>query len=112
MENFDANTNRTLSECNAIMQELHETGQEDKINFAELIRDFDGTYYINIKWRGKRIEGLPEYVDYRTLQNAVKNAQGGTELPPVKHWIFKRYGRKQYAYLQAMVTAKSCMVEQ
>ena len=112
MENFDANTNRTLGEVNAIMEELRATGRDEKINIAELVRDFDGTYYINIIWRGERIEGLPEYVDYRTLQNAVKNAQGGTELPPLKDWIFKRYGRKSYAYLQAMAPAKSCMVEQ
>lgn len=109
---YDNKTNRTLDEMQAIIKEYEQAGKHDKISFAELVRNYDGTYYLNIVWNGKRIEGLPEYVDFKTLKNACKNAQGGTVLPPLKYWIFKQRAYKQYAYLQAMVTAKSCMVEQ
>lgn len=62
----------------------------------EIVRDFDGTYYVNMFKNGDMINGLPEYVNYRTLKKEIKNITG-FEILPMKALKFKSRNRKQYA---------------
>jgi hypothetical protein len=68
------------------------------INYdIEIVRDFDGTYYVNARNElHEHIKGLPEYLPYKELKKAVKEALGVT-LPPLKSLTFEGNGRKQYA---------------
>ena len=64
---------------------------------VEMVRDFDNTYYANMTIDGEIVKGLPEYVDYRTLNKAIRN-QTGFCILRMKDLRFKKYGRKSYAY--------------
>lgn len=64
---------------------------------VELVRDFDGTYYANVHEDGKVVEGLPEYVSYRTLKKAIMDKIGFVVVP-VGCLKFQRVGRKEYAF--------------
>jgi hypothetical protein len=68
---------------------------------CEIVKDFDGTYYANMYVNGKRID-LPEYVDYRTLKNAIKE-KTGIEILKHKDMIFENLpcSRKKSALLDA-----------
>lgn len=68
------------------------------INYdIEIVRDFDGTYYVNARNElHEHIKGLPEYLPYKELKKAVKEALGVT-LPTLKSLTFEGNGRKQYA---------------
>jgi len=68
------------------------------INYdIEIVRDFDGTYYVNARNElHEHIKGLPEYLSYKELKKTVKEALGVT-LPPLKCLTFEGDGRKQYA---------------
>lgn len=68
------------------------------INYdIEIVRDFDGTYYVNARNElHEHIKGLPEYLPYKELKKTVKEALGVT-LPPLKSLTFEGNGRKQYA---------------
>ena len=78
--------------------------------YAEIVQDFDGTYYCNLMVGGKDssgvwhepqdVKGLEEYVDYKTLLQSVKSVTG-IQLPPRKGLKFSRFGRKKYAYVDA-----------
>jgi len=68
--------------------------------FCEIVKDFDGTYYANMTDENGLVKGLPEYVDYRTLSNAIKQ-QTGRQIVSRKYLKFTRLGRKQYAYINA-----------
>ena len=67
--------------------------------FCEIVQDFDGTYYANMTNEKGRVDGLPEYVDYKTLCNGIKKITG-ISFVPRKSLKFKQYGRKKYAYVQ------------
>lgn len=63
----------------------------------EIVRDFDGTYYVNARNElHEHIKGLPEYLPYKELKKAVKEALGVT-LPTLKSLTFEGNGRKRYA---------------
>jgi len=68
------------------------------INYdIEIVRDFDGTYYVNARNElHEHIKGLPEYLPYKELKKTVKEALGVT-LPPLKSLTFEGNGRKRYA---------------
>lgn len=55
----------------------------------EITRDFDGTYYSNV-------DGMPEYVPYRTLRCALSKRLG-TAVPALRELDFRKLGRKAYA---------------
>jgi hypothetical protein len=65
---------------------------------AEIVKDFDGTYYINMTINGETVRDLPEYVSYKTLRAAVRK-KCAFDLPPLSAVRFVKYGRKKYAYL-------------
>lgn len=67
---------------------------------CEVVQDFDGTYYANMYVDNIYIEGLPEYVDYNTLKEAIKN-KTGVQILKRKDMIFERLGRKKYALIDA-----------
>lgn len=108
--NFNENRNITYTELNAVMKEFDLTDNSDRINVALLRRYKDGKYGCVICKGGKFVRGLPCYVDFRTLTKACKDI-AHYELPPVKAWKFRRFNGICEAYIQGMVTAKSCMVE-
>ena len=64
---------------------------------VEIVRDFDGTYYANIVKNNELVDGLPEYVNYRTLKQAIRD-KINFQILPLKALKFERLGRKQYAY--------------
>ena len=68
------------------------------INYdIEIVRDFDGTYYVNARNElHEHIKGLPEYLPYKELKKTVKEALG-VMLPPLKSLTFEGHGRKHYA---------------
>lgn len=82
---------------------------KDRRWFLEIVRDFDGTYYANMQIEGKCVEGLPAYVDYNTLKNAIKEKTGVVILKR-KDLIFKKLGRKHYAYIDATQESTDCRV--
>lgn len=103
--------NRTIEEVNEHIQWLIEQNKTEEICYIELVKDFDNLYYANVIWNGKEIYS-PEYIPFRELRKWFADSPIAPAIPELKHWIFKRCGRKQYAYCQGMMTAKSCMVEQ
>ena len=60
------------------------------INYdIEIVRDFDGTYYVNaLNEQHEHIKGLPEYLPYKELKKTVKESLGVT-LPPLKSLTFE-----------------------
>lgn len=70
--------------------------QSDELIYnCEIVKDFDGRYYANLFINGKFCGGLPEYVDYKTLKQAI--ALKGVQLPNASELRFEQYGRKSYA---------------
>lgn len=69
---------------------------------CEVIKDFDGRYYANMYVNGNYVSDLPEYVDYRTLKNAIKE-KTGIEILKHKDMIFENLpcSRKKSALLDA-----------
>ena len=65
---------------------------------VEIVKDFDGRYYANMTINGELVRDLPEYVDYNTLRNCIKEHYH-FELIRAKELIFEKIGRKQYAYM-------------
>jgi hypothetical protein len=45
-----------------------------------IIKDSNGTYYADMYINGDMVKGLPEYSDYKTLKEAIKNKTGITIL--------------------------------
>lgn len=76
---------------------------------CEVAQDFDGRYYANMTIQEKRVEGLPEYVDYKTLQKSILQKTGIVILKR-KDMIFEKYGRKRYALLDNTQTRNDCRV--
>jgi transcription initiation factor IIE alpha subunit len=76
---------------------------------CEVVRDFDRTYYANMYVDGNMVKDLPEYVDYKTLKEAIKQ-KTGIEILKCKDMIFEKYGRKYYAFIDATQTRKDCRV--
>jgi hypothetical protein len=68
--------------------------------FCEIIQDFDGSYYCNLSISGNLIDGIPEYVDYRTLSEGIRK-RTGICIPKKKSLIFQQEGRKKYAFIDA-----------
>lgn len=66
---------------------------------CEIVKDFDGSYYANVFIGDKYIYGLPEYVNYKTLKQAL--AQKGIFLPNLNDLRFERCGRKSYAHINS-----------
>ena len=62
-----------------------------KYDVIEITRDHDGTYYSNLP-------GMPEYVPYHKLRNAIMLAYGWIPDPPALD--FRKAGRKSYAYFR------------
>jgi len=77
--------------------------------FLEIVQDFTGTYYANMIVDRKRVEGLPEYVDYNTLREAIR-AKTGIEIFKKKDMVFQQSGRKKYAYIDATQERSDCRV--
>ena len=61
--------------------------------FLEVVQDFDGSYYANLTIDAIPVRDLPEYVDYNTLKNAIKE-KTGIEVLKKKDMIFQQNGRK------------------
>ena len=70
---------------------------KNEMYFCEIVRDFDGTYYANLNYRGEYVP-LKEYDSYRELKKEAK-AKGYDVLPNLSELNFERYGRKEYAYI-------------
>lgn len=78
--------------------------------YAEVIRDFDGSYCCNLTEGGKDssgvwheprlVEGIAENVDYKTLCKSIKDITG-ISFVPCFTLKFKQMGRKKYAYVDA-----------
>ena len=85
-------------------------GESQAINYTfEIVRDFDGTYYANVHNElDEHFRGLPEYVTYKELNKAVKEALGVT-LPALIDLHFEKSGRKRYAQVYDL---KGVRVEQ
>ena len=84
----------------------------DKKWCAEIVQDFDGRYYANLTIDSNLIGGLPEYVAYETLKEAVFE-RTGIRLPAIsqldeKYWL--NVGRKKYAYIDATQRAEGRLV--
>lgn len=77
--------------------------------FLEIVRDFDGTYYANMQVEGKRVEDLPEHVDYNALKKAIREKTGIVILKR-KDMFFEKLGRKHYAYIDATQERADCRV--
>lgn len=65
----------------------------------ELVRDFNGLYYVNLSIDGVLVKGLPEYISYRELKSAVKK-QCDITLPKLSDLKFEYTGHKWYATKQ------------
>ena len=79
---------------------------------AEIVQDCDGRYYANLTINGELVKGLPEYVDYGTLREAI-SAKTGIVIPlqnhlPRQYWV--KIGRKKYAYIDATRQREDCRV--
>lgn len=68
--------------------------------YMEMVQDFDGRYYAHMIIEGKVVENLPEYVDYKTLTEAIRR-ETGISLLKRKDMIFEKRGRKKYAHIDA-----------
>lgn len=67
--------------------------------FIEIVQDFDGTYYCSMTTCGKDgVEGIPEYVDYKTLRDAIREITR-IEIPARNKLHWTQLGRKRYAYI-------------
>lgn len=77
--------------------------------FIEVVQDFDGRYYANMTIGGKRVDGLPKYVDYNTLREAIRR-QTGIVILPRKDMRFEAFQRKKYAYIDATQERQDCRV--
>lgn len=81
---------------------------QEKQQFAEVVQDFDGSFYCNMTCGG-RLVTLPEYVTYTQLREATKTTVCAFELPLKKYLHFHQHGRKKYAYVQCNLVG-SCAV--
>lgn len=63
----------------------------------ELVKDFDGSYYINFSPNADSVSGMPEYVSYATLKKEFAR-RTGYKLPALSGLEFTKVGRKQYAH--------------
>lgn len=88
---------------------LRENNRENEINYCEIVRDFDGTYYANLTWHGNYIP-LKENVSYRELRKECKE-KGYDILPNLSKLIFEQYGRKGYAHIQGMIKADTMVCD-
>lgn len=78
--------------------------------YLEVVQSFDSTYYANMTMGGndsdgkyhkpELVKGLPEYVSYNELREAIRR-KTGVEIPLRKQLVFQRFGRKRYAYVDA-----------
>lgn len=75
---------------------------------CEIVKD-QGKYYANFSYGGELIKGLPEYVDYKTLSEAIK-AKTGVCILKLKHMIFEKCDRKYYAFIDCTQTRSDCRV--
>ena len=76
---------------------------------CEIVKDFDGKYYANMTIENNKIEGLPEYVDYKTLKEAIRT-KTGIEILKCKDMFFEKCGRKHYAFIDNTQTRNDCRV--
>lgn len=77
---------------------------------CEVVKEFDGTYYANLILNGELVKGLPEYVSYKELAQAIKEKTGIVILK-CKDMIFERCGRKYYAFIDATQSRNDCRVK-
>lgn len=77
--------------------------------WLEVVHEPDGTYYANMIVGGKRVTGLPEYVDYNTLRDAIKLVTG-VEILKHKDMKFQQSNGKSYAYLDNTQPRSDCRV--
>ena len=77
--------------------------------FLEMVQDYNGTYYANMTLGGKKVEGLPEHVDYNTLKDAIRQKTGVCILNR-NEMIFQQSGKKKYAFIDATQPRKDCRV--
>lgn len=75
---------------------------------CEIVRD-SGKYYANLCYGGELIKGLPEYVDYKTLSQAIR-LKTGVCILKAKDMIFEKCGRKEYAMIDNTQPRNDCRV--
>ena len=63
----------------------------------EIVRDFNKKYYANAYLDDDFVRGIPEYVPFPVLKQAVRRYVG-IQLPRATDLKWSRIGRKQYAY--------------
>ncbi len=69
--------------------------------YMEMVQDVDGSYYVsNMIIEGRKVENLPEHVDYLTLTAAIKR-ETGISILKRKDMIFEKKNRKSYAHIDA-----------
>lgn len=76
---------------------------------CEVVQDFNGKYYANMTIAEKKVEGLPEYVDYKTLCEAIER-KTGIRILKRKDMIFEHFQRKAYALIDATQCRSDCRV--
>jgi hypothetical protein len=64
----------------------------------ELVKDFDGTYYLNLSINDTFVNGIPEYTRYCDIKQYVKEKYQ-LILPPLSAFKFTKQGRKHYAQI-------------
>ena len=68
--------------------------------YMEIVQDFNGLYYANLWIEGQLVEGLPEYVDYKTLRTTIWD-KTNIHIFNRKDMIFEGFGRKKYAHIDS-----------
>ena len=64
--------------------------------YMEMVQDVDGSYYVsNMIIEGRKVENLPEHVDYKTLTAAIKR-ETGISLLKRKDMIFEKKNHKSF----------------
>ena len=69
---------------------------------VEIVRDFNKKYYASAYLDDEPVHGLPEYVSFPALRQAVRY-HVGICLPNAQQLEWTRMGRKQYAHFSGEV---------
>lgn len=64
----------------------------------ELVKEFDGTYCMNMAIGGQLVTGLPEHTTYTNIKKVAK-AEYNLSLPRLSEFKFEKCGRKRYGYV-------------
>ena len=89
----------------ALLQREKQNQRESRTKAAknlytlEIVKDHDGSYYVNLHIGGELATGLPDYVPYREIKTALKKKYG-IEIPKLKDLELRQFGRKWFATLE------------